>query len=166
MSLEQVVFALAGAVCVAGAVLAVTHRDARASGAALMATLLALAVLYAGLAAPAVAALVILVALFATVPLVVHLTVPAARGQAAEGPVVSGAAALIGAATLGILWAAIALGEVPVNVSMRSSDGYDFASLADLVAGRAAAAVGAVVLVLLAGAASARAARRDRHVSS
>jgi len=84
MSLEQVVFALAGAVCVAGAVLAVTHRDARASGAALMATLLALAVLYAGLAAPAVAALVILVALFATAPLVDQVVQHRVHGRVAQ----------------------------------------------------------------------------------
>ena len=52
MSIDQIVFTVAGAVCVAGAVTAVAHRDARTAGVALAGTLLALAVLYAGLAAP------------------------------------------------------------------------------------------------------------------
>src|SRR4029077_10545251 len=92
MSVEQVVVVLASAVCVTGAVVAVTHRDPRASGVALTATLLALAVLYAGLAAPAVAAAVIVVALFATLPLVVQLTVPTPGLHAAGGASVSGVA--------------------------------------------------------------------------
>lgn len=163
MSVEQVVFALAGAICVVGAVVAVTHRDPRAAGAALMVTLVSLGVLYAGLAAPAVAALVIVVALFATVPLVVHLTVPASRAHAGGGPVVAGAAMLIGAALLAILSVAIAFGEVPVNVSVRSSDGYDMTALRDLLTGRAAVAAGGSVVVLVAAAVAAWAARRDRR---
>jgi NADH:ubiquinone oxidoreductase subunit 6 (subunit J) len=163
MSVEQAVFALAGAVCVVGAVVAVTHRDPRAAGGALLMALVALAVLYAALAAPAVAALVVIVALFATVPLVVHLTVPAARAHAIDGPVVAGAAALLIAATVAILGFAIALGEVPVNVSIRSSDGYDFAALRDLLAGRSVAAAGASALLLFAAIVAARAARRDRR---
>lgn len=165
MSVEQVVFAVGGTVCFVGAVVAATHRDPRAAGAALTVTLLALAVLYAGLAAPAVAAAVIVVALFATVPLVVHLTVPAARAHATGGPSVSGAALLLAAAFLGILAVAIALGEVPVNVSIRSSDGYDLTALGDLVTGRAAVAAGGSVIVLLAAIVTARAARRARRTS-
>jgi NADH:ubiquinone oxidoreductase subunit 6 (subunit J) len=163
MSVDQVVFAVAGAVCIVGAVIAVTHRDPRASGVALTATLLALAVLYAGLAAPAVAAAVILVALFATLPFVVQLTVPTAGVHTIGGPSVPGIALLLGAALLAILAVAIALGEVPVNVSLRSGDGYDFAALGDLLAGRAAVAAGGSVLVLVAAFVAARAARRDRR---
>ena len=163
MSVEQVVFALAAAVCIVGAVVAVTHRDPRAAGAALLVTFLSLAVLYAGLAAPAVAALVIVVALFATLPFVVHLTVPAARAHAGGGPVVAGAAMLIGAALLVLLAVAIALGEIPVNVSVRSSDGYDVPALRDLLTGRAAVAAGGCVVLLVAAAVAARAARRDRR---
>ena len=163
MSVEQAVFVIAGGICTVGAVIAVTHRDPRAAGAALMVTLLSLAVLYAGLAAPAVAAVVIVVALFATVPLVVHLTVPASRAHAGGGPFVSGAALLIGAALLAILAVAIALGEVPVNVSVRSSDGYDMAALSDLLTGRATVAASGSIVVLVAAAVAARAARRDRR---
>jgi len=161
MSLEQVVFALAGAVCIAGAITAATHRDPRVAGAALLITLLSLAVLYAGLAAPAVAAAVILVALFVTAPLVVQLTVPVSRAQTAGGPAVAGAAVLMGTLLLATLAVAIARGEVPVSVSVRPADGYDMAGLRDLLTGRAAAAAGGSVAVLLAAALAARAARRD-----
>ena len=102
MSVEQVVFIIAGAVCIVGAVIAATHRDPRVTGISLTATLLALAVLYAELAAPAVAAAVIVVSLFATLPLVVHLTVPDSPVEA-TGPSLSGAALLLGAALFGIL---------------------------------------------------------------
>jgi NADH:ubiquinone oxidoreductase subunit 6 (subunit J) len=163
MSVEQVVFVLAGGVCIVGAVIAVSHRDPRASGAALLVTFLALAVLYAGLAAPAVAAAVIVVALFATVPLIVHLSVPARRAHATGGPPVSGAALLLAAVLLSILAVAITLGEVPVNLSVRSSDGYDVAALSELLTGRVVVAAGGSVLVLLAAVVTARAARRDRR---
>jgi NADH:ubiquinone oxidoreductase subunit 6 (subunit J) len=163
MSVEQVVFALAGAACIVGSVVAVTHRDPRAAGAALMVTLISLAVLYAELAAPAVAAIVVVAALFLTVPLAVHLTVPAARIHGLDGPVVAGAALIIGAALLAILVAAVSLGEVPVNVSTRSSDGYDMGALRDLFAGRSAAAAGGSVILLMATAVAARAARRHRQ---
>jgi NADH:ubiquinone oxidoreductase subunit 6 (subunit J) len=163
MSVEQVVFVVAGAVCIVGGVIAATHRDPRVSGISLTATLLALAVLYAGLAAPAVAAAVIVVSLFATLPLVVHLTVPRSPVHAAGGPSVAGAALLLGAALFGVLAVAIAHGEVPVNVSVRSGDGYDLAALADLLTGRAAVAAGASLLLLLGAAVAARAPRRDRR---
>jgi NADH:ubiquinone oxidoreductase subunit 6 (subunit J) len=166
MSVEQVVFALAGAVCIIGAVVAATHRDPRVSGASLLVTLLALAVLYAGLAAPAVAAAVIAVALFATVPFVVHLSVGASRAHATGGPTVSGIALLISAALGAILGIAIARGEVPVNVSLRSTDGYDLAALSDLLTGRGAVAAGGSVVVIVAALVSARAARRDRRSAS
>src|SRR5437762_1855700 len=68
MSVEQGVFALAGAVCVIGSVVAVAHRDPRIAGAALLLTLLSLGALYATLAAPIVAAFVVLVTLIAVVP--------------------------------------------------------------------------------------------------
>jgi NADH:ubiquinone oxidoreductase subunit 6 (subunit J) len=163
MSVEQVVFVLAGAVCIVGAVLAVTHRDPRTSGISLTATLFALAVLYAALAAPAVAAAVIVVAVFATLPFVVHLSVSGSALPAARGPNVSGAALLLGAAILGILAVAIARGEVPLNVSVRSADGYDLAAIGDLLTGRVALAAGGSVLVLLGAAVAARSAHRDRR---
>ena len=163
MSVEQVISAAAAALCIVSAVIAVTHRDPRAAGAALMVMLLSLAALYAGLAAPTLAALSILVALFATLPLVVHLTVPAARATLGGGPVVAGAAILLGAAILGILAVAIALGEVPVNVADRSSDGYDLAALGALLTGRSTVATGGSVVVLVAAAVGVRAARRDRR---
>jgi NADH:ubiquinone oxidoreductase subunit 6 (subunit J) len=161
MSLEQVVFAVAGAVCVVSAITTATHRDPRVAIAALLITLLALAVLYAGLAAPAVAGAVILVTLFATVPLLVQLTVPGSRVHASGGPAVAGLAMLIGSVLLATLAVAIALGEVPALVSVRSTDGYDVAGLRDLLTGRAAAAAGGSVAVLLAAAVAVRAARRD-----
>ena len=163
MSPEQVVFGLACAACIVGTVLAVAHRDPRTAAVALMATLLSLAGLYAVLAAPAVAAIAIGVALFATVPFVVHLSVPAARAAEPGGPTVAGAALLIGAALLGLVAAAVALGEVPLNVSLRSSDGYDVGALRDLLAGRAAVATGGALVVLVAAAVAARAAGPDRR---
>ena len=161
MTVEQAVFAIAGVVCIGGSVVAVTHRAPRAAGAALMATLVSLAVLYVGLAAPTLAAIGLIVALFATVPLVVHLTVPAARARTDDEPALGGAALILGIAFLAMLAIAVAAGEVPVNVSVRSSDGYDVAALRDLLTGHAAAAVGGSVLLLFAGAVAARAARRD-----
>ena len=161
MTVEQAVFAIAGVLCIGGSVVAVTHRTPRVAGAALMATLVSLAVLYAGLAAPALAAIGLVVALFATVPLVVHLTVPAPRVRADEERAVGGAALLLGVALLVLLAIAAAAGEVPVNVSLRSSDGYDLAALRDLLTGRAAAAVGGSVLLLVAAAVGVRAAGRD-----
>src|SRR5438552_14075395 len=98
MSVEQGVFALGGAVCVVGGVVAVAHRDPRFAGAALLLTLVSLGGLYATLAAPLVAMVVILITLIAVVPLVVHLTVPAPRDHpATDGPPLAGAALLIGA---------------------------------------------------------------------
>ena len=160
MSLEQAVFALAGLVCIGGAVTAATHRDPRTAGGALLLTLAALAVLYAGLAAPAVSAAVMIAALFVTVPLLVHVTVPASRDSTAAGPAVAGAALLLAGGVLAIILTAIALGEVPINVSLRTSDGYDVAALRDLVTGRSAAAVGASAVLLVAALFAARAARR------
>jgi len=162
MSVDQIVFTLAGAVCIAGAVTAVAHRDPRIAGVALAVTLLGLAVLYAGLAAPAVSAAVIVVALFSTLPFLVHLTVPASRIRATDGPTVAAAALALGATLLALLAVAIVLGEVPVNVSVRSGDGYDLAALGDLLTGRAAVAAGGTLVVLIAGLVTARAARRDR----
>ncbi len=165
MSVEQVVFIIAGAVCIVGAVIAATHRDPRVTGIALTATLLALAVLYAELAAPAVAAAVIVVSLFATLPLVVHLTPPDSPVEA-TGPSLSGAALLLGAALFGILAVVITRGEVPVNISVGSGDGYDLGALADLLAGGAAVAAGASLLLLVGAVVAARAARRDRRSPS
>jgi NADH:ubiquinone oxidoreductase subunit 6 (subunit J) len=166
MSPEQVVAAVAGAICIVGSVVAVTHRDARAAGAAFVITLLSLAVLCAGLAAPAVSVTLIVVALVAAVPLVVRVAPSAARAETVGWPVVTGAALLIAAAFVAILFVAIALGEVPVNVSLRSGDGYDVGGLLDAVAGRAAMAVGACVVLLLAAAVAARAARQAPRCSS
>ena len=163
MSVEQVVFAVAAMVCVVAAVSTVTHRDPRAAGAALMVTLLSLATLYAGLAAPILAALSILVAFIATLPLVVHLTVPAARATLGGGPLVAGAAGLIGVAILGILAVAIAFGEIPVSVADRSSDGRDLAALGALLIGRSVVAAGGSAAVLVAAAVGVRAARRERR---
>lgn len=163
MTVEQAVFAIAAVACMVGALITVTHRDPRTAGAALMVTLVGLAVLYAALAAPTVAAVVILVALFATVPLVVYMSVPAARAHTVDGPAVAGAAVIIGTAVLAILIAAIEFGEVPVNVSLRSSDGYDLAALRELLGGRSAAAAAGSVLLVAASLAAVHAARRDRR---
>ncbi|HTJ61006.1 MAG TPA: hypothetical protein VL333_07440 [Candidatus Saccharimonadales bacterium] len=164
MSIDQIVFTVAGAVCVAGAVTAVAHRDARTAGVALAGTLLALAVLYAGLAAPMVAAAVIAVALFSTLPFVVHLTVPTSRvHEAADGPTVTALALVLGVTLLGLLAVAVVAGEVPVNVSVRSGDGYDVAAFGGLLTGRGAVAAGGSLVVLFAALVAARAARRDRQ---
>ena len=157
MSVVQVVVAIAGVVCVVGAVVAVTHRDPRIAGAALMATLLALALLYAGLVAPAVAAIVLAAALFVIVPVVVHLTVTAPRATALDGgPPVAGAAIITGAALLILLGVAIAYGELPLNVSVNSSDGYDLAGLRDLLTGRALVPLVATLVVVVAALAGVR----------
>src|SRR5437762_12709167 len=124
MSVEQGVFALAGAVCVVGSVITVAHRDPRAAGAALLVTLLSLSALYATLSAPLVAAVAVLVTLIAVAPLVVHLTVPAPRDHPiADGPPQSGAALLIGTSLFGLALAADAAGELPLHVSLRSTNG-------------------------------------------
>jgi NADH:ubiquinone oxidoreductase subunit 6 (subunit J) len=147
---DQVPFAIAGAVAMIGAVVAATHRDPRAAGAALLATLLALAVLYASLAAPLVAGVVVVLALFATVPVAVHANVRAvpAEARAREAPV-AGAAIVVCAALLLLIGFAVAFGEVPVNVSLRSADGYDLAALAGTLAAHAlpAAAAGGLAIV-------------------
>jgi NADH:ubiquinone oxidoreductase subunit 6 (subunit J) len=162
MSAEQVVSVLAALACIVGAVLAVTHPDPRAAGAALLGTLVSLGVVYVGLSAPAVAALVLVATLFATVPFVVHLTVAAARADAADGPLVAGAAALVAATLFGILAVAIAQGELPVNVSLRSADAYDLAAVRDLTTGRSAAAAAVTVVTVVAALVATRAVRRHR----
>jgi len=161
MSVEQGVFALAGAVCVVGSVVAVAHRDPRTAGAALLLTLLSLGALYATLSAPFVAALAVLITLIAVVPLVVHLTVAAPRHHpTGSGRSQTGAALLIGAALFGLAIAAIAAGELPLNVSLRSTDGYDLAGLYALGAGRMGVAVLVVGATVVAAIATARSARR------
>ena len=165
MSVEQIVFAFAGSIGVVGAVVAAAHRDPRASGAALAVTLLSLAILYALLAAPALAGAGLALTVFLTVPLVVHLTVAAPRSHADGGPPVAGAGAglLIGAGLLGILLVSIVIGEVPVNVSVRASDGYDVGALLDLATGRRAVAGGVSLVAQLAAVVAARAIGRDRR---
>ena len=162
MSIEQIVFAFAGSIGVVGAAIAAAHRDPRASGAALAVTLLSLAILYALLAAPALAGAGLALAVFLTVPLVVHLTVAAPRSHADGGSSVAGAGLLIGAALLGILLLSIVIGEVPVNVSVRASDGYDVGALLDLATGREAVAGGVSLVALLAAVVAARTVGRDR----
>src|SRR6266851_4834387 len=133
MSVDQGVFALAGTGCVIGSVVAVASRDPRVAGAALLVALLSIGALYATLAAPLVAGLVVLVTILIALPLVVHLTVPAARAQLSAERVPTAAAALVIAAVLLILLVvAVAAGELPVNVSLRSTDGYDIVGLRDL----------------------------------
>ena len=163
MSVGQAVFTLAGATGVVGAVIAAVHRDPRASGAALAVTFLSLAVLYAGLAAPALAAAALVLAVFVTLPLIVHLTVAAPRAHTESGPLVASAGLLIGAALLAILLSAVAMGEVPVNVSVRTSDGYDVGALRERITGRGLVASGAMAVALAAAAIAARAVLRDRR---
>jgi hypothetical protein len=162
MSAEQAILAVAGSICAGGAVVAAAHDDGRLSGAALTVTLLSLAVLYAGLAAPVLAAASLALALFVTAPIVVHLTVPAPRAHAEGGPFVAGAALLVGAALLAVLALAISGGELPLNVSVRSSDGYDLGGLRDLITGRGIVSVGGTVTALIAAVVAARAVRRVR----
>ena len=103
-----------------------------------------------------------LMALFVTLPLVVHLGVTAARVTVGGGPVVAGAAVLLGLAMLGSVVVAIALGEIPVNVADRSSDGYELAAIGALLGGRSLVAAGGCVSVLVAGALGVRAVRYAR----
>ena len=165
MSVEQAVFAFAGSIGVVGAVIAAAHRDPRASGAALAVTLLALAVLYAGLATPVLAAAALVLAVFVTLPLIVHLTVAAPRPHVEGRPLVAAAGLLIGAAFLATLLWAVAMGEVPVNVSVRTSDGYDVGALREHITGRGLVASGASAVALAAAAIAARAVRRDRRAT-
>jgi len=156
MSVEQGVFALAGVVCVIGAVVAVGYRDPRVAGGALLLTLVSLGALYATLAAPLVAAVVVVVTVVAVVPLVVHLTVPAPRHHpATEGPSLAAAALVIGATLVGLVVVAIVAGELPLNVSLRSTDGYDLAGLYVLATGRMGVAMLVAATALVAAIASA-----------
>ena len=160
MSVEQVAFVAAAVGCIAGAVVATTHRDRRMSAGGLFVMLLSLAVLYATLAAPVLAGAALLVTLFATVPLVVHAAphAPAARGTDGRAAVLIALAAA--AAVVAMLVGAVRLGEIPRNVSLRSADGYDLAALAARVSGPGAVAMAGAVLLLAAAAFGARAARR------
>jgi NADH:ubiquinone oxidoreductase subunit 6 (subunit J) len=160
MSVEQVAFVVAGAACICGAIVASTHHDRRTSGAGLFVMLLSLAVLYATVAAPVLAGAALVVTLFMTVPLVVHLAPHVPAATAADGAGVATVALLAAAAVLAMLAGAVALGEIPLNVSLRAADGYDLAGLAARVTDRAAVAVGGAVLVLVAAAVGVRAARR------
>jgi NADH:ubiquinone oxidoreductase subunit 6 (subunit J) len=163
MSPEQVVFAFAGAVCIIGAVVAVTHPDPRAAGAGLIVMLLSLASLSAGLAAPAIGVGLIVASLLAVVPLVFHVTLPSGGGEQARGPAVVGAGVVIAATLVAILFVAIVRGEIPVNVSVRSSDGYDVTALAALATGRAAPTVGGTLALLLASVVATTSLRRARR---
>jgi len=166
MSAEQVVFAVAGAVCIIGAVVAVTHPDPRAAGAGLIVVLLSLASLCAGLAAPAVGVGLIVASLLAVVPLVFRVTAPPRGGDQPRGPAVAGAGLLIASTLVAILFVAIVRGEIPVNVSVRSSDGYDMTALAELVTGRTAPAAGGTVALLVAAVVAALSMRRAGRASS
>src|SRR5438270_3205109 len=161
MSVEQVVFALAGAVCIAASVTAVTARDARGAAGALLATLLSVAILYALLSAPIVAGAVIIVALFLVVPATVHFTVPAPRAHPDRdaGPI-AGAAMVICAPLLAVLGLTIAAGEMPLNVSVRSTDGYDVGAFGGLVAAHYGLTAAAAVVLVLVALGSARTASR------
>jgi len=152
MSLEQTLFAIAAAVCVAGSVAAVSVRDARGAGGALLATLLSLSVLYALLSAPLVAAAVIVIALFWIVPATLHLTATAPQAHPWPDAVgLAGAAAVISLPLLLVLLLTVASGELPLNVSVHSTDGYDVNAFGAVLVGRfAVSAVAAGVVVAVA----------------
>jgi len=160
MSVEQGIFAIASTACIVGAVVAVASRDPRTAGAALFLVLLTLAALYATLAAPLVAGIVVIVTLLIVLPLAVHLSVPAPRVHPAARPPIAAAALVIAAALLVTAVLAVAAGELPLNVSLRSTDGYDVAGLRDLTTGRMAVAAAVVAAALLAALASVRSVRR------
>ena len=163
MSAEQVVFTVAGAICISGSVTAVTLRDPRGAGGALLATLLALGVLYALLSAPVVAGAVVLIALLGIVPAAVHLTATAPRAHPwADLRSVAGQATVICVPLLVVLLLTVASGELPLNVSLRSTDGYDIGGLGDLLAGRSALSAVAAGVLLVVAVAAARAATRGR----
>jgi NADH:ubiquinone oxidoreductase subunit 6 (subunit J) len=165
MSPEQVVFAVAGAVCIIGAVVAVAHPAPRPAGAGLIVMLLSLASLCAALAAPAVAIGLIVASLLAVVPLMFR-PIAASRGcDQLHGPAVVGAGVLIAASLVAILFLAIVRGEIPVNVSVRSSDGYDVAALTELATGRAVPAVGGILALLVAAVVAALSSWRARRSS-
>lgn len=165
MSPEQVVFAVAGAVCIIGAVIAVAHPEPRPAGAGLIVMLLSLASLCAGLAAPAVAVGLIVASLLAVVPLVFRATTASAGGEQLRAPAVAGAGVIIAASLVAILFFAIVRGEIALNVSVRSVDGYDVTALAELATGRGAAAVGGTLALLVAAVVAAASARRARRSS-
>jgi len=144
---------------------ALVGLDSWREGAPAARRLLSLAVLYAGLAAPALAAAALTLGVFVTLPLIVHLTVAVHRVHIEGGPSVEGAGLLIGAALLAVLLSAVAMGEVPMNVSVRSSDGYDLGALRDGVTGRGLVATGAAVVALAAAAIVAIGVGRDRGTS-
>jgi NADH:ubiquinone oxidoreductase subunit 6 (subunit J) len=150
MSPEQVVFAVAGAVCLIGAVAAVGHPDPRAAGAGLIVMVLSLASLCAGLAAPVVGIGLIVASVLAVAPLVFRVSAPSRDDDQPRGPAVAGAGVFIAAMLVAILFAAILRGEIPLNVSVRSSDGYDMTAFTELVTGRMAPAVGGTVALLVA----------------
>src|SRR2546423_1346855 len=163
MSVEQVLFAIASAVCIAGSVVAVTARDARGAAGALLATLLSLGILYPLLSAPIVAGAVVLVALFWIVPIALHLTATAPRAHPwPDATAAAGAAVVISLPLLVVLLRTIATGELPLNVSSRSADGYDVAGFGALFTGHAALTAVAAGLVLIVALGSARLAGQGR----
>lgn len=163
MSAEQVVFAIAGAVCVVGSVAAVTVRDARGAGGALLATLLALGVLYALLSSPVVAGAVAIIALFWLVPATLHLTATAPRAHPRPDTArLGGAAIVIAAPLLVVLLLTVRSGELPLNVSVRSIDGYDVGAFGALLAGQSALPAAAAVMVLVVALGAARLATGGR----
>ena len=165
MSPEQLVFVVAGAVCIIGAVVAVAHPGPRTAGAGLIVMLLSLASVCAGLSAPAVAVGLIVASLLAVVPLVFRAGTASAGSEQLHGPAVGGAGVLIAASLVVILFLAIVRGEIPVNVSVRSGDGYDLTALSELATGRAAPAVGATIAVLVAAVVAAVSSWRARRSS-
>jgi len=73
---------------------------------------------------------------------------------------------LIASTLVAILFVAIVRGEIPLNVSVRSSDGYDVTALAELVTGRTAPAVGGTVALLVVAVVAALSLRRAGRASS
>lgn len=163
MSAEQILFAIAGSVCIVGSVAAVTVRDARGAGGALLATLLSLSVLYALLSAPVVAGAVAVTALFWVVPATLHLTATAPRAHPwPDAASLAGGAIVITLPLLLVLLLTIMAGELPLNVSVRSTNGYDVGAFGAQLAGQSAFAAVAAGLVLVVSVGAARIAARGR----
>jgi len=134
---EQVIFAVAGAICVVSAANAVLRRDPLSSALSLTLTLFSLAILYLGLGAPFLAGVQVAVYAGAIMVLLVFVIMLLGAGRRVPLPVSRAplglVAVLISAGLFAVLALAIVRGQLPTNVGTAAAPADHVAALAELL---------------------------------
>jgi NADH-quinone oxidoreductase subunit J len=155
MTAEQVIFAVAAAICVASAANAVLRREPLSSALSLVVTLFAVAVLYLTLGAPFLAWAQVQIYAGGIMVLLVFVIMLLGAGRAEPPrigrPPVTAIAVLLAIALFAVLTSVIARGVLPTAVGGRApADADPVATLAALLFGRYLLAFEATSVLLLA----------------